>query len=415
MKRRHFLQRTALVGASGLVAVGAHGWAWRGNAQIINQTADQTAATDSPRLIVILLRGAADGLDIVVPYQESAYYEARPTIAIAPPNTPQGALDLDGQFGLHPALQPLMSEWQAGNLAFVHACGSPDPSRSHFQAQNYMETGTPGVASTPYGWMNRLLAHIPGGSSTRAVNMGESIPLIFTGAEAVASLDIDGASTRELPIDAPDIQSAFDQLYAGDSKLARVYQEGRNAREVLRREVNKEMTEASQGALTPDKFTQSARYLARLMAGDAATQVAFMELGDWDTHINQRDILNRHMESLGMGLKTLAQELGPVYRHTTVVVMSEFGRTVAENGNGGTDHGHGNALWLLGGGIKGGKVYGEWPGLLPSAQHESRDLAVTTDFRDVLMPLLAQQFSLGPDALAQVFPDYQIQKTLRLI
>ena len=414
MKRRQLFKRTALIGASGLISIGAHGWAWRANAQTASpaMSSGTKAAANSPRLIVVLLRGAADGLSVVVPYQEPDYYAARPQIAIAKPGTPTGAIDLDGQFGLHPALQPLMSEWQAGNLAFVHACGSPDPSRSHFQAQIYMENGTPGVGSTADGWLNRLLAQLPGSSATRAVNVGGNIPLIFSGPEAVANLTISGANIDALSLDYPQAQATFDPLYAGNSELARMYQEGRRAREVVLKEVKDEMTKASPSS---SQFVNNARYLARLMTGDAATQVGFMELGNWDTHVAQSSLLPQSLEPLGAGLKMLAQELGPVYQNTTIVVMSEFGRTIAENGNGGTDHGHGNVLWLLGGGIRGKQVYGEWPGLSPAAQHESRDLAITTDFRDVLMPLLSQQFGLSTGALAQVFPGHQVQKTLQLL
>ncbi|MEO0455262.1 MAG: DUF1501 domain-containing protein [Cyanobacteria bacterium P01_A01_bin.114] len=408
MKRRRFLKQTALVGASGLISVGSHGWAWRGAAQAADPV-------QTPRLIVIFLRGAADGLNIVVPYQESRYYEARPTIAIAKPGEPDGVLDLDGQFGLHPALDALMPEWQAGHLAFVHAAGSPVLTRSHFQAQDYMETGTPGEISTPDGWLNRLLAALPGGTPTQAVNIGATLPLIFEGSESVASLAVGGAGSRPLAIDQPQTQTAFDRLYARDDRLSQVYREGRAARDVLLRELNKESMEASRGASAPSRFANSARYLAQLMTGDAATQVAFMELGQWDTHVNERITLNRSLTSLGNGLATLAQALGPIYQNTTVVVLSEFGRTVAENGNGGTEHGYGNVLWMLGGGLRGGKVYGDWPGLDASEPGQSRDLAITTDFRDVLISLLAQQFSLNSAQLAQIFPNHQPQTTLQLV
>lgn len=406
MKRRHFLKQAALLGASGFVSVGAHGWAWRGTAQ--------AAETTAPRLIVILLRGAADGLSIVVPYQESDYYDARPTIAMAKPGEKDGVLDLDGQFGLHPALQGLMPLWQDGNLAFIHASGSSVVSRSHFQAQDYLESGTPGDMGTADGWLNRLLAFLPNRTPTQALNMGRNLSLILKGPQSVASLEVRGSGIRPLPIDRPQFQTAFDQLYARDARLGPIYQEGRTAREVLTRELNAEMMEASRGAPAPARFENNARHLARLMVGDAATQVAFMELGQWDTHVNQRGILNRHLGALGNGLQALVQELGPVYQNTVIAVMSEFGRTIAENGNGGTDHGHGNVLWLLGGGIQGKQVYGEWPTLMPEAQHESRDLAVTTDFRDVLSVLLGQHFDLNSAALAQIFPNYQPQSTLSL-
>lgn len=407
MKRRQLLKRAALLGASGFVTVGTHGWALRKQAK---------AAAGDPRLIVIFLRGAADGLNIVVPYQESHYYEARPSVAIARPGQENGAIDLDGQFGLHPALQPLIPMWQSGQLAFVPAAGSPVVTRSHFQAQDYMESGTPGeLGGNPNGWLNRMMATLPAGTPTQAVNIGTTLPLIFSGTESVANLAVGRSGSRPLPIDRPQIQTAFDRLYANDPRLSAVYNEGRAARDIVLTELAQENEEASRGAPTPQRFATSAQYLARLMSGDAATQVAFMEVGDWDTHVNQRGRLNRNLGLLGEGLATLKEGLGSVYENTTVVVLSEFGRTIAENGNGGTEHGYGNAMWLMGGRVKGGELYGDWPGLAPANQHESRDLMVTTDYRDVMTAVLAQQFGLDGGAIAQIFPNYQQQVNLSLI
>ena len=404
LKRRDFLRRMALTGAAGLTAVGSHGWAWRSPAQ---------AAVKSPRLIVILLRGAADGLDIVVPYREPNYYALRPSIAIAKPGEVEGALDLNGQFGLHPALKPLMAQWTAGNLAFVQATGLKDATRSHFQAQDYLEAGAANLRGG--GWLNRLLGVLPEHTATKAVNVGSAMPLIFTGPQAVATMAFGPAGSREIQIDRPQIQVAFDRLYAQDERLSQVYKEGREARDVLLKSLSEERAAASQGAPAPDQFATSARYLAQLMSGDAATQVAFMQLGGWDSHVNQRGVLSRQLKPLGEGLAALAEALGPVYEDTVIVVTSEFGRTVAENGNGGSDHGYGNAMWLLGGAVKGQQLHGEWPGLAASALHESRDLAITTDARDVLMSLLGQHFSLDAQARSQVFPAYQPSKTLQLV
>lgn len=409
MKRRQLLTKAALFGASGLVSVGTHGWAWR-------KPAKAAVSANDPRLVVVFLRGAADGLDIVVPYQEEAYYEARPSIAIAPPGEKDGVLNLNDQFGLHPALEPLMPAWRDNQLAFVHACGSSVPSRSHFQGQDYIESGAPGISNNQTGgWLNRLMTFLPHGNPTQAVNIGTSMPLIFSGTASVATLAVGGAGARPLAIDRPNIQTAFDQLYADDPRLSGIYQEARAAREVLISELEEERMQASRGAPNPQRFETSARYLGRLMSGDAATQVAFMEVGDWDTHINQKGRLNRNLQGLGRGLVTLKESLGAVYNRTTIVVVSEFGRTIAENGNSGTDHGYGNAMWLLGGSVKGGKVYGEWPGLSPEAQYESRDLAITTDYRDVLSSLLEQQFELDGGAIAQIFPEHSRQVRLDLI
>ncbi|MGD1867745.1 MAG: DUF1501 domain-containing protein [Phormidesmis sp.] len=407
MKRRRFLQSAALVGASSVAAVGAHSWLWRSSA----------TAANLPRLIVVMLRGATDGLNIVVPYRENEYYESRPSIAIARPGENEGVLDLDGRFGLHPSLDALMPEWESGNLAFVHASGSPQATRSHFQAQDYLETATPGETATRDGWLNRLLAVLPEGTPAQGVNMGTGsvLPLIFAGQASVSNVSVNAAGSPRMSRDQRAIQGAFDQLYARNDRLGETYQEGRAARDVIMRELEAEGMEASRGAPTPERFTNTARSLARLMKGDTGTQVAFMELGGWDTHVNERGILKRQLIPLGNGLAALAKELGPLYQDTTIVVMSEFGRTIAENGNGGTDHGHGNAMWIMGGGVRGRKVYGEWPGLSEANQHDSRDLAITTDFRDVLSSVLGQQFGLNNRAIAQVFPGHSVTRSLQLL
>ena len=408
MRRRDFLRRTALAGAAGLTAVGTHGWAWKSSAQ---------AADSSPRLIVILLRGAADGLHMVVPYKEANYYEARPTMAIAPPGEKDGVLDLDGQFGLHPVLEPLMAQWAAGNLAFVQATGLKDNTRSHFQAQAYLESGAASLGGDAgdSGWLNRLIGVLPGGNATQAVSISNTMPLIFSGPKSVASMASGKAGSRKIQIDRPEYQAMFDQLYAQDERLSQVYQAGRDARDVMMRSLAEEQMEAAKGAPGPSQFETSAHYLAQLMLGDAATQVAFMEVGGWDSHVNQRGLFNRELQPLGRGLVALADGLGAAYENTAIVVMSEFGRTVAENGNGGSEHGYGNAMWLLGGAIKGQQMYGEWPGLAAESLHDARDLAITTDSRDVLMSLLGQHFSLDANALSQVFSGYQPSKTLQLV
>ncbi|MEM8503228.1 MAG: DUF1501 domain-containing protein, partial [Cyanobacteria bacterium P01_D01_bin.1] len=336
---------------------------------------------------------------------------------LAPTGTPVDRTVHVCQFGLHPELLPLMTEWQNGNLAFVHASGSPDPSRSHFQAQDYLENGTPGETSTSTGWLNRLLSFLPDSTSTTALNVssGGTLPLILSGPEPVANLRLSGGGSPSLAIDRPKLQTAFDQLYAGDDQVARVYQSGRQARDVIMREFNNEDEAASRGAPTPTRFARSTRRLAQLMRSDANTQVAFMELGGWDSHVGQGGLLQRYLPLVGTGLAMLAQELGPIYQDTVVVVMSEFGRTVLENGNRGTDHGHGNVMWLMGGGLRGKQVYGQWPGLGLDVRHESRDLAVTTDYRDVLESVLRPHFGLGDSAIAQIFPNHQAQKSLDLL
>ena len=361
------------------------------------------------RLVVVLLRGAVDGLSVVVPHGEEAYYAARPTIAIAKPDTGEGAgLALDGYFALHPALAALMPLWRERQLAFVHAAGSPDPTRSHFDAQLFVETGTPGRRAAAEGWMNRLLAALPGPRGpTDAVAVGPSLPQILRGPLAAANLPLGPAAGQQLAIDRPEVAGAFDRLYTGNDTLARAYRQGRAARAELLAQIGPEPP-ADGGASPPGGFPAQAARLAHLLGRDSRIRLAFVALGGWDTHVRQgaaQGQLADRLRPLGDGLAALAQGLGPAWRDTVVVVLSEFGRTVRENGDGGTDHGHGNAVWLLGGRVRGGQVYGDWPGLTADRLYEGRDLAVTTDFRTVLASVIARHLRLPDRALAKIFPD----------
>ena len=400
MNRRQFLIQSSLFSASSMISIGTDGWA-----------SSSFAVDPNPhRLIVVLLRGAIDGLSVVVPYREPSYYGDRPNIAIPQPGEPNGALDLDGQFGLHPALAPLLPLWQQQSLAFVHSCGSNDETRSHFDAQDYLESGTPGVKSTRDGWMNRLLGVMSGKNPIQAVSVGSTTPRILLGKIAVANLPSGKAATNRLQIDKPQVASAFDKLYTSNDAISRTYQEARIARTELLKDLEAEMQIANNGATLPNGFPGDAQRLARLMARDARIQVSYLAVGGWDTHINQgasQGQLARNLGQLGRGLVGLQAELGSVYQNTTIVVMSEFGRTVKENGNGGTDHGHGNVMWLLGGGIRGGKVYGKWAGLAPEQRYQGRDLAVTTDFRDVLGTVLTRGVGIDSGKLSRIFPKYQ--------
>ncbi|MGV0023787.1 DUF1501 domain-containing protein [Phormidesmis priestleyi] len=402
MHRRQFLQ-AGLFSTASLVAIGAHGWAAR------------ATTPNSKRLIVIFLRGAVDGLNVVIPYQEAAYYQARPTIAIAKPGQDQGAIDLNGQFGLHPALQALMPLWEQKNLAFVHACGSPDSTRSHFDAQDYMESGTPGIKKTQDGWMNRLLAVMSGHTPIQAVSVGATTPRILSGKMTVATIASGRNANKPLPLDRPQVSTAFDQLYRNTDALSQAYQEGRTARQALLKDLDSEMKQANNGAPLPNGFAIDTRRLAQLMVRDDRIQLAFLALGGWDTHINQSGQLTRNLQFLRQGLTALQQGLGSVYADTTILVMSEFGRTVHENGNRGTDHGHGNVLWLMGGEIQGGKTYGQWPGLAADKLYQGRDLAVTTDFREVIAEVLTRSLKLDDRHLAQVFPNYTTTQRLRFM
>lgn len=375
------------------------------------------AASGNQKMVVILLRGAMDGLNAVVPYREREYYEARPSIAIPEPGQPNGLVNLDGQFGLHPALAALKPLWDARQLALIHASGSPDGTRSHFDAQDYLESGTPGFKSTNTGWMNRLLAQLPRGASTQAVNLGETTPRILAGPAPTSNVRAGKTGLPQMAIDREPIQAVFDQMYQGNSLLGRVYQEGRRSRELLQQGLNQEMMEASRGAPVPDYLATNTANLVKLLTGPTQTQLLVLSLGGWDTHVNQGNHggqFARRLKPLGNGMAQMARSLGSTFNETVVVVMSEFGRTVSENGNGGTDHGHGNLMMVMGGGIKGGKVYGDWRGLAAEDLYQGRDLPVTTDFRDVLAPLLGAHFQLGDNALSQIFPNYRVARPVTL-
>jgi len=414
MQRRQLLQAAATAG-----------FAWAA----VGRTAFATTASPSgqplpgnKRLIVVFLRGAVDGLSVVAPYGEGAYYQARSSIALARPGQDGGLIDLDGHFGLNPNLAPLMPLWQSGKLAFVQASGSPDPTRSHFDAQDYMESGTPGRKGTPDGWLNRLLGAEPPvvaqagahAGVTRGISVGATLPRIWAGANPVANIANGARATKPTLLDRPQVSQAFDALYAGDDAMSKAYRESQQSRA----EVNEAMTPAAMdreqmaannGAPLPNGFPDDAARLAQLMRRDPNVQIAFLALGGWDTHVNQggaKGQLANRLQPLGQGLAELATRLGPAFDDTTVLVISEFGRTVRQNGTGGTDHGHGNVMWALGGNIAGGKVYGRWPGIDASALNEGRDLAVTTDFRQVLAGVCARNLGLPDRKLAEVFPGF---------
>lgn len=397
MNRRDFLRHAAQLAGGGLVMLGTRGWA-----------ASLAPSGNGRRLVVIFLRGAVDGLNVVVPYSDSRYYEARPTIAVPKPGEEGGVVDLDGRFGLHPALSPLMPYWQAKTLAFIHASGSPDPSRSHFDAQAYMETGTPGQSTTADGWMNRLLACLPEPHSpTAALSLSATLPRIFFGPEPVANLPLGRKAVHPMPLDRPRIAAAFADLYKGDGPLDRAFKEGQAARSQVMSDLQQDMAESANGAPPADEFVQDASRLAELISRDGSIRLAFLSVGGWDTHVNQGSAqgqLANHLRPLGEGLEQLIQGLGPVYADTAVLVISEFGRTFRENGNGGTDHGHGNVIWLMGGRVNGGRVHGHWPGLGDEELYQSRDLAVTTDFRQVAGALITGHLQLPATALGRVFP-----------
>jgi len=396
--RREFLRRAALLSASGLILLGPNAWA----AHALE------GDPSKKRIVVIFLRGAVDGLNVVVPHGEPNYYDARPTIAIGGRGGEGGVLDLDGFFGLHPALAPMMPYWKDGTLAFIHACGSPDPTRSHFDAQDFMESGTPGIRATNDGWLNRTLAVMPGSHSpTEALSLGATVPRILAGKMAVANMPLGRAAARPLPLDRPVVEVAFDRMYDGSDALSKTYREGREARTHLMSDLEQDMKEANGGAPSPNGFSDDADRLAKLIRRDPGIRIGFLALGGWDTHVNQGGAsgqLAGHLKPLGEGLAHFAEALGPAYCDTVVIVISEFGRTMHQNGNGGTDHGHGNVMWVMGGPVRGQKIYGRWPGLSTDELYQERDLAVTTDFRDPLATILTSHMGLQDAQMTKVFP-----------
>ena len=393
-------------------------WAAGGLAASSLRVALADPAQAPARLVLVLLRGGMDGLSLVVPHGDGAYYANRSTIALARPGDADGVLPLDALFGLHPAASALLPWWEAKQLAFVHASGSADPSRSHFDAQDSMETGTPGRKDTRDGWMNRLASVLgpasPSAEARRmlAVGLGPTLPRILQGEAPVASMEGSRTAARG---QSPEEQAvaAFSALYDGADPLARSMQQfNANRREMLAA-LGSDDPKADAGALSLAGLARDTNRLGRLMAADRRVRLAFVPVAGWDTHVNQggaRGQLAGKFTLLAQGLDALARGLGEQLRETTILVLSEFGRTVRQNGNGATDHGHGNVALLLGAGVRGGKVHGEWPGLESAALYEGRDLAVTTDFRALIAEVLEQRFRLPDRALASVLPEAPRQR-----
>jgi len=362
-------------------------------------------------LIVILLRGAIDGLSVVAPYAEANYYALRPNIALAKPGATDGLLDLDGFFGLHPALAPLLPYWQDRSLAFIHASGSPALSRSHFEAQDILETAMLNTALARQGWLNGLAQILPDNhAADRAISVGNVMPKIFQGKASISTMPTNLRADKPSAIDNPQLEKKFAQLYATHPELASHYQRAVSARAVMLADLQAEMSDADRGAPNSDAFINMSEKVAELLRHDSHIQLVFMDVGGWDTHIaqgNAKGQLAGKLEKFGQGLAALIQGLGPAYQNTAILVMSEFGRTVAENGNKGTDHGHGNVAWLLGGDVQGGKVHGRWPGLDSEQLWEGRDLAVTTDFRAVIGNVVGRHFGLSDVAVRGFISDYR--------
>jgi uncharacterized protein (DUF1501 family) len=366
------------------------------------------AGSNNKRLVVIFQRGAADGLNIVVPHAEPSYYAMRPSINIPR----QQVIDLNGFFGLHPSLAPLKPLWDQRQLAIVHAAGSPDTTRSHFDAQDYMESGTPGVKITSDGWLNRTLQSelAAGHSPFRGIALGTSLPRILAGkAPAVAVSNVNGFSIAGGNPAAAPLGNTFEAMYAEsvDSVLHSTGRETFEAVKMLKSADPQRYTPAPGANYPPGRFGDALRQTAQLIKSNLGVQIAFTDIGGWDHHVNEgatEGQLATVLRDFSQSIAAFWTDLGSITADTVLVTMSEFGRTARENGNRGTDHGHANVMFVLGGPVRGGRVYGRWPGLDPSQLNEGRDLALTTDFRRVLGEAVSRH--LGNTNLTSVFPGF---------
>ena len=380
----------------------------------LSRTALAASSGRAKRLIAIFQRGAVDGLSLVVPHGDAEYYRARPTIAIPRPGAAEdAAIDLDRFFGFNPRLRALKPFWDARALAIVHACGSPDSTRSHFDAQDYMETATPGVKSTSDGWLNRCLQAKREEAATpfRAVAVSSQLPRMLQGTApslALHQVDQFGIHAGQA---SDKVSALFERAY-GISPNAQLNVTGREAFEAIRmlQSADPARYQPEYGADYPrTPFGQALKQIAQLAKADVGLEIAFADVGGWDTHVNQgagQGVLATRFDDFGRAIAALVTDMGDRMADTVVLTMSEFGRAVNENGNRGTDHGHGNAMMVIGGNVRGGRVHGKWPGLAGASRYEGRDLAVTTDFRDVFAEVVVRH--LGVADARSIFPGYAV-------
>jgi len=371
-------------------------------------------------LIAIFQRGAVDGLNMVVPHGESAYYGSRPLIAIPRPasGNVETVINLDGFFGFHPSMASMKSFWDSKRLAVIHAVGSPDNTRSHFDAQDYMESATPGRKGTPDGWLNRYLQNKADAdlSPFRAVSLTKALPRAMQGRAATVAMSSIGDFAIRAGRSSASMQDGFEAIYEQtvNDSLAGTGKETFEAVNYLKK-VNPSKYRPENGAQYPrTPFGNSLLQIAQLIKAGVGLEVAFTDTQglNWDTHVNQgnaRGQLGNLLQQFTNGLAALSQDLGHRMDDVIILTMSEFGRTVRENGNRGTDHGHANAMLVIGNSVRGGKVYGKWPGLSNDQLHEGRDLALTTDFRDVFGEIAKRH--MGSSNLPRIFPGYQMTES----
>ena len=423
ISRRYFL-KTAGLSLFGAASVPAF---LRRTAYALDQP---NASARKKILVAIFQRGAADGLNTVVPFGDASYYSLRPSIAIPAPSARSGlsgrtAIDLDGFFALHPSLAGLKPLFDARHLAILNAAGSPDSTRSHFDAQDYMETAAPGFRGTSSGWLNRYLDSAPEAEATpfRAVALAPRMPLTFAGpAPALAMNDVQAFRLRTLS--GPDgasgaagamgIAGAFESMYAStsDPLLGRTAHEMFEAAAMLER-LRTTDYQPSNGVQYPNgRLGNSLRQVAQLIKSDVGLEIAFADVSGWDHHVNEGAVegqLANSLKQFGDALAAFHQDMGERMSDVLVLSMTEFGRAARENGNRGTDHGHAAVMFALGGPVKGGKVYGPWPGLAPDQLYEGRDLALTTDFRDVFAEVAVRH--LGATDVNSIFPGFSVSSS----
>jgi uncharacterized protein (DUF1501 family) len=380
---------------------------------LLAQTRSRVTSGRRKILIAIFQRGAVDGLNMVVPHGERAYYDLRPVIAIPSPQSDKAdaALDLDGFFGLHPVLSPFKSLWDSKRLAIANAVGSPDNTRSHFDAQDYMESATPGRKGTPDGWLNRYLQSKTDTTRSlfRAVSLTQTMPRILQGNAPTLTMSNISEFGIRAGRSSGSIQGGFEAIYdqTVNDALSGTGKEAFEAVNLLKK-ANPGQYKPENGAQYPrSPFGNSLFQIAQLIKAGVGLEVAFTDIGGWDTHVNQgnsRGQLANRLQDFGGGIAALVTDLGNLMDDVVILTMSEFGRTVRENGNRGTDHGHANAMFVIGNSVRGGKVYGHWPGLKSDQLYEGRDLALTTDFRDVFGEVATRH--LGTMNVQAVFPGY---------
>ena len=398
------LTRRTLLKAGGCALV-----AYAGAPRFLLRAA-QAAEASGKVLVAVFQRGAVDGLSMIMPYGDGGYAGVRPSIGLQPPkrNDTERAIDLDGFFALHPSLAPLTPLWDSRALAVVHACGSPDTTRSHFDAQDYMESGTPGVKSTSDGWLARAIGGKPSSTPFRAVAIGPILPRTLQGnVGAISMQSIDRFDVRAG--NDGDARAGFESLYEQGVRdlLHGTGRETFDAVKMLKSARASRILPANGAEYPRVPLGESLRQIAQLIRANVGLEVAFADMQGWDTHVGQgaeRGQLALRLRDFGLALAAFARDLGDRMADVVVLTMSEFGRTVAENGNRGTDHGHGTAMMVLGGAVRGGAVYGRWPGVAREQRFEGRDLAVTTDFRTLFSEVATRHLGVPVDT--PIFPGW---------